>query len=252
MYQIIFSTNRPEKAKNGWESTRVTFPIAPSEITTKIAGMNKTIDLINESEVNQIKGLKLTEYSFDLRLPNQRYPFAVYDGDIYQSADYFLEKLESFKTKNIPFKLKIVRKQNNGVAMYDTEDDVTLESYDIKESSDDGTDVTVSVSLKSYRKYGTIKIKVKKAKTFKYRKLKVSYTKKKIVKAYATKNGDTLHNISIKVYGTYTESNAKAIYQKNKAKLDKALEKTFKKKYTKRVLVASLPKSIKLSIPQKG
>lgn len=250
MYYVYFSTNKPQKAKKGWKTTRILFPIAPSEITTKISGMNQTVNLINEGEVNQIKGQKLTDISFDLRLPNQKYPFALYEKGKYEPASYFLDKLKAFKQKDIPFKLWIIRKKPDNTALFDTQLDVTLESYEIKEAVEDGFDVTVSVSLKSYKNYGTTKIKVKKAKTFKFRKMKVSYTKKKIVKSYTTKKGDTLHNISIKVYGTYTQDNAKAIYQKNTKKINKALAKT--KVKSKRKYVTALPKGIKLNIPQKG
>lgn len=254
MYYVYFSTNKPEKAKKGWKTTRILFPIAPAEITTKVSGMNQTVNLINESEVNRIKGQKLTDISFDLRLPNQKYPFALYEKGEYKPAEYFLDKLKAFKKKNIPFKLWIIRKKSDNTALFDTKLDVTLESYEIKETTEDGFDVTVSVSLKTYKQYGITKIKLKKAKTFKYRKMKVSYTKKKILKSYTTKKGDTLHNISIKAYGTYTADNAKAIYTKNAKKLAKALSKKGgrNKSKSKRCYVTALPKGLKLSIPQKG
>ena len=116
MYYVYFSTNKPEKAKKGWKTTRILFPIAPAEITTKVSGMNQTVNLINESEVNRIKGQKLTDISFDLRLPNQKYPFALYEKGEYKPAEYFLDKLKAFKKKNIPFKLWIIRKKPDNTA----------------------------------------------------------------------------------------------------------------------------------------
>ena len=54
-------------------------PVPPAKMTLTIKGKNKTIDLINEGEVNIIKTPGLSEISFDARFPNQKYPFANYD-----------------------------------------------------------------------------------------------------------------------------------------------------------------------------
>ena len=104
------------------------FPIAPEKITTKFNGDNKTISLINQSEVNQIKGMKLTEISFDLLLPNNKYPFALYKDGVYHRAKYYLDKLESFKKSKKPFKLKIIRIDGKNKTLFDTSMNVTLES----------------------------------------------------------------------------------------------------------------------------
>lgn len=56
-------------------------PIAPSKLTLKINGRNKTTTLINDSEVNQLKLPGLTDISFSCILPQNKYPFAKYpDG----------------------------------------------------------------------------------------------------------------------------------------------------------------------------
>lgn len=57
-------------------------PVPPPRMNTKINGKNKTINLINEGEVNLIKTPGLTEISFDFLLPNSRYPFANYDSSL--------------------------------------------------------------------------------------------------------------------------------------------------------------------------
>ena len=43
-------------------------PVAPSKLQLKIKNQNKTVTLINESEVNIIKSAGLTEITFDLLL----------------------------------------------------------------------------------------------------------------------------------------------------------------------------------------
>lgn len=83
----------------------VMFPVAPETIKTSIAGNNTTFNLINESEVNQIKGMKLTGYSFELMIPAVSYPWAVYTNG-FQAPDYYLSVLESFKKKKKAFQIQ--------------------------------------------------------------------------------------------------------------------------------------------------
>ena len=160
---------------------KILFPIAPEKITTKINGDNKTITLINQSEVNQIKGMKLTEISFDLLLPNQKYPFALYKDGIFHKAKYYLDKIEAFKKSKKPFKLKVIRIDGKNKTLFDTSMNVTLESYQIDEEADQGTDVKVSsIELKQYKTYGVATIKVKKKKSTTNKKV---VTKEKLIKA---------------------------------------------------------------------
>ena len=199
-------------------------PIAPSKIQTKIKGNNKTITLINESEVNQIKGNKLTEISFDFLIPGvQNYPFAIYKNNKFESSSYFLDKLEKLKKMKKPFKFKIIRKYNKkGSKLHETKMSVTLESYTITESASDGLDLTVSVELKQYVDYGTKKLVVKKSKV---KTTKTSSTKKarNTSKTYVVKKGDTLWDISKLKLGKSTRW--KEIYRDNKNTIEKAARK---------------------------
>jgi len=200
------------------------FPIAPQRITTTIKGKNKTIDLINEEEVNSIRGLKLVDYAFDLRLPNRNYPFAIYENG-YQNSTAYLDKLAELKESKKPFEMLIILTTSNtrDGAFQEISDNVTLENYTIYDDVSEGIDKKVDAEFKAYKTYGTTKVKVKKkkknGKTKKvYTKIKLTTKKKKIVNQYTTNAGDTLFLISKKVYGKYTENNCKAIYQKNKNK----------------------------------
>ena len=87
---------------------KVLLPVAPSKIKTKIKNKNKTIELINEGEVNMLKDAGLTEISFVLSLPNQKYPFAKYP-DGFKMASYYLDILEGYKKNKKPFQLIISR-----------------------------------------------------------------------------------------------------------------------------------------------
>lgn len=135
------------------------FPVTPSKITTKFSNKNTTTTLINDGEVSILKTPGLTEISFEALLPQQKYPFAVYENG-FKEAQYFLLRLSEIKSSKKPVYLKILRWGVNGIKSFDTNDfKCSLENYSINEDAKkDGFDVTVSISLKQYRDFGTEKL----------------------------------------------------------------------------------------------
>ena len=87
---------------------KILCPIAPSKLQLKIKNQNKTLILMNEGEVNILKTAGLTDISFDLLIPNVKYPFAKYDSG-FKRAKYFLDKFEKMKTSKKPFQFIMVR-----------------------------------------------------------------------------------------------------------------------------------------------
>lgn len=132
----------------------VQMPITPAKLQLKIKNKNSTVNLINESEVSILKAAGLSEWSFDVLLPQVQYPFAVYNGD-FKPADYFLAKFEQLKTGKKPFQLVISRVMPSGRILFDTSMKVSLEEYTTTEDAKSGFDVTVGLKLKQYRDYGT-------------------------------------------------------------------------------------------------
>ena len=147
----------------------VMLPVPPEKITLKIDNKNKTINLINEGEVNIIKTPGLTDVSFDAKLPNVSYPFANYDTSFsdslkssilgssfsFKKAEYFLSQLEQFKVKKVPFRLIIIRMTSQFKMLSDTNLLVTLEEYNTHEDAKNGFDVVVPLRFKQYRPFGT-------------------------------------------------------------------------------------------------
>lgn len=185
-------------------------PVAPSSLETKIRNKNTTITLINEGEVNLLKKAGLTELSFDLLLPNSKYPFSEYP-DGYQHADYYLEKLEKLKVGLKPFQFIVSRLKPSGDLLFDTNMKVTLEDYVIKEEADEGFDVVVSIILKQYRDYGTKVIEIKNPTTSKANAKPVATVKqqrattKEMPKTHKVVKGDTLWAICKKYLGDPTK-----------------------------------------------
>lgn len=129
-------------------------PVTPSKLQVKIKGQNKTLTLINDGEINILKKPGLTEYNFDLLLPNVEYPFAVYKSG-FQNAKYFLDKLQDLKANKKAFQFQVMRTLPNGKPLFNTDTRVSLEDYTIKEDAKDGFDVVVSVNLKEHKHYET-------------------------------------------------------------------------------------------------
>ena len=207
-------------------------PVAPSKLQMKIKGQNKTLTLINEGEVNTLKKAGLTEVSFDLLLPNVKYPFATYKSG-FQDAKYFLSEIEKLKTNKKPFQFIVTRTFPNGKMLFDTNMKVSLEDYTIKEDSKDGFDVVVSIKLKQYREYSTKTCNV----TFVDSKPKVSVENTRPSNNAPTSNkthtvvkGDCLWAIAQKYYGN--GSKYPVIYEANKTLIDSVNNKYGNSKYT--------------------
>ncbi len=132
----------------------VLFPAAPSKVKTKITNQNKTLTLINGEEVNLLKAAGLSEVSFDLLLPQSRYPFA----EDAQPADYYLELLERLKTGRAPFQWILNRERPDGSSLFHSNLTVSLEDYEFSDDAEEGLDIVVSVELKQYRAHGTRRV----------------------------------------------------------------------------------------------
>lgn len=200
-------------------------PVAPSKLQLKIQNENKTLTLINEGEVNILKKAGLTDISFDLLLPNVKYPFATYKSG-FVNAKVFLEQLEKMKSSKEPFQFIVTRTLPNGKMLFDTNMKVSLESYDIKEDSKQGFDVTVSVKLKQYREFGTKTCNI----TFAGTKPKATVKPARPAspaspapaqnQTYTVKKGDCLWNIAKKFYGNGAKYTT--IFNANKGKIKNA------------------------------
>ena len=200
---------------------KVLFPVAPAKIKTTINNKNRTIELINEGEVNVLKEAGLTKISFTVVLPNHKYPFARYvDG--FKNASYYLGVLEEYKKNKKPFQFIISRVLPNGTPLFHTNMTVSLEDYDFEDNVTEGFDTKVTISLKQYKPYGTKTVNVS------------AYIRPTVTRSagsgantagtnYTIKSGDTLWNIAKKKMG----SGAKwtTLYNANKTVIENAAKK---------------------------
>lgn len=189
----------------------ILMPVTPGKLKLKIANNNKTVNLINEGDVNILKKAGLTEISFDLLLPNQEYPFA--NGSFMPAAAY-LELFEELKVSREPFAFTVGRPVPGGGRLYGTSMLVSMETYEITEDHDEyGLDCGVSINLKQYREYGTRNVRIANAKAAAEKKRAAAAGNKPAETQYTVKNGDNLITISQKYYN---DANAwKDVYNAN-------------------------------------
>ncbi|WP_330696100.1 LysM peptidoglycan-binding domain-containing protein [Anaerotignum sp.] len=130
----------------------ISLPVAPSKITMKTKNNNKTMELIDGSEINFIRTPGLTEFSFEFLIPHVKYPFAYYP-DGFQTAQVYMDALELYKIDRRPFPFLIHRLLPNGKTEFQTSKMVTLEDYTITEDTGNGLDFIANVTLKQFNEH---------------------------------------------------------------------------------------------------
>jgi len=200
----------------------VQFPVVPSDVKLKIKNQNKTITLINDGEVSQLKTPGLTDISFKLLLPQlQRYPFAAYPNG-FRRAEYYLGVLERLKTGKEPFQF-ILSRTYGRTSLYDTNMTVSLEDYEIQESASYGSDVMVEVKLKQAKipttKTLDIKVEPEGTKTATVEEVRPTVGKK-AAESHTIKSGETL--IYIAKAELQDSGRWKELYQLNKEVIESA------------------------------
>lgn len=195
----------------------VLLPIAPKSMKMQIKNQNKTMNLINNGEVNLLKDAGLTGIEFDVLIPAVQYPFAKYESG-FKSASYFLEHFEKLKTEKKSFQFIVTRKMPDGKLLFDTNMTVSMEEYAIEESANSGFDLIVSVKLKQYKPFGTKIVKVIEE-TVTTQTPRPAEKESKYPFKYTVVKGDNLWSIARKLYGD--ENKWKVIYEANRDKIKK-------------------------------
>lgn len=179
----------------------VLLPIAPKKFQLKVKNQNKTMNLIDGTEINFLKTAGLTELEFEVLIPAVEYSFALYDGG-FKGVKYYTDHFEKLKVEKKPFQFIMVRQMPDGKILNNTTMTVSLESYNAVESTDEGFDTTVSIKLKQFNPFGTKTIQVDNstARVVQERETVNSPAPKQEV-TYTVKAGDCLWNIAKKFYG---------------------------------------------------
>ena len=241
-------------------------PIPPSKIDTKIKGNTKTINLINDVDINVLRFPGLTEYSFDARLSYTKYRFSLND----LKPDVFLDKFEELMATKKPCRLMIKRTSYDGSEKhFEVDKKVSLEDYTIKEDAKDGLDIVVTLKFKIYRDYSTTIVEILEDKTAVIENQRNADSAPEL-KTYTVVKGDCLWNIAKKYLGDgrrYTEiyelnkdiiKNPNRIYvgqvlkMPNGATAPKTTTTTKKTQTPKKTTTSAKPKTVKISVSMSG
>jgi len=169
----------------------VQLPITPSKMVVKVANKNTTIDLIDGSEINILKGAGLREISFDFTLPQTDFHLA--SGTL--SAAFYLDMLRSFKVSKKPVRFVCVRYSPSEALLFESNLLVSLEDYEALEDAENGLDIVVSINLKEYKEYRLQEV----SKVVQY--VQRSEENAPSALTYTTLKGDCLWNIAKKFLG---------------------------------------------------
>ena len=206
----------------------VLMPETPAKLSLKIKGKNKTLDLLNEGEINFLRTPGLTEITLPLTFPMLTAS---------RRPEYYLNILERLVAGRKPTQFIMTRTTPNGRLLFDTNIKVSVEDYSIAESATNGLDLSVEVKLKQYRDYSTktIKVETEAKKTTAAITQQTQQTNKTETKktatvtttraattapkatTYTVKKGDTLWAISKKYLGNGAKYNL--IFNANKGKI---------------------------------
>ena len=115
-------------------------PIPPKSLDITVSNKNETIDLLQTGEVTIPKPLGLTEYSFEILLPNSKYPFNQSILEKSKKAEYYAKKIVNMKAAGNPVKFTVVRMKPNGEMLSMVTEGVTIEDLETKEDHDYGFD----------------------------------------------------------------------------------------------------------------
>lgn len=196
----------------------IQLPVPPPNLTLKVNGKNKTVELLNLGEVNILKDPGLSEFNFKILLPGQVYPFATYIKG-FKEPRYFLERFEKYKLDKKPVRLIVSRVAPWGKPLFDTNMLVSLENYTVEEKAGEEGDIYVDLQLKQYKEYATQTIKLKKITGGKAKATtkKKRPTNRTAPKTHKVVRGDTLWGIARKYLGK--GSRWREIYNLNKSKI---------------------------------
>lgn len=199
----------------------LTFPITPSELSTKVGSNNKVVTLISEGDVNILKSPSLIEVDFEARFPMRKYPYSR-NPDSFQS---YYDKFNELKESKKSFRFIVARTTPNGNRTWDTNLLMALEEFEISEDSNEGDDVIVSFKLKQYKDYGVKKLPKSELPdtTSTSDSARNNDNKASKSQSYTVKSGDCLWNIAKASYGD--GSKWTAIYEANKNIIDTTAEK---------------------------
>jgi hypothetical protein len=155
MAYYVYFQNLPT-TKPGFPS-QIELPLGLSGFRWSIKNQNRTVVLINESEINIPKLAGLSSYYLEFIIPQVKHHFQLSYLPS-QPAAYYFNIFDEIKESAKPFTFTLARHKPTGDALMNTGGGdsgwVTLETFSANESPEDLFDFRVSMELKRWKAYG--------------------------------------------------------------------------------------------------
>lgn len=219
----LFDNSNPNAGYTFWFSYKelhYVFPVTPPSVKITIGSKNETVDLINLSEINILKGPALVEIEFDARYPMREYPYSRGGGE-----EFFKQwsALKEAKEKKGVIDFGISRptqamKYHNGYKPgWNTQIKCAIEDIELNESYDEGDDVILTLRFRQWKNYGVVELQKSDDTTSSSTEERPTDDTKNGTtenQTHKTVAGDTLWGLAQKYYGD--GSKYKTIYDANK------------------------------------
>lgn len=187
----------------------ILLPVSPEKVTITTGSQNQIYSLANGDEINILQKPKLKTIKFDALIPYKEYPFSHYTNNTFVDGDELRENIEALKENNTVFQFVITRQRGKKVYHY-TDMRCSLEEISVIESSENGFDVIMSLTLRQYREFGARFVTEEKTAVR-------QQDNAPSAGSYTIAEGDSLWKIAKKYYNDGTSW--RKIYEANKDKI---------------------------------
>lgn len=198
-------------------------PVNPEEIETTSTMAIEKYEVLKLGQIAVPANMELKEYSFEVELPGQVYPYVDIAEDKFKAASYYLDKFEEWRKKLIPVKFVAARSIDGNINLEDSiNTSVLIEELTITEKAGEEGDKYAKFKLLEYADCNAKSAKEIAKVTYlsgaKYKKKKIVATSKVSKKStgyHIVRSGESLWTIAKKYYGNGAKANI--IYNANKS-----------------------------------
>lgn len=140
------------------QGVTIQFPVMPLEIAMKYPSTNQVFNLLAVGEIVQPRLPGLAEFRWESFFPAKPAPWVNTSG-AFQSPEFYIEKINGYKTAGNPVRLIVTRWADDG-ALFDTNVQAVVEDFEHIEKGGEVGDFYYSIRLREYRPYAARKVTV--------------------------------------------------------------------------------------------
>jgi len=145
------------------QGTTLRVPVNPQEYPIKHSADNTRYNVLGLGEIIVPRIPKLQQISWESYFPGDINDPAALIGGGFKSPEFYINAIKDYKALKEPVRFIANRYMENGSAIFDTNIEVIVEDFDVKEKGGETGDFYYSISLTEYRDYTPQKVTVRPA-----------------------------------------------------------------------------------------